>query len=62
MLLSRPRWSREELVDIAADLELMLDGALEHVNEACLDASGMPLTEGEDPVEVNAEVLRTIES
>lgn len=61
MLLSRPKWSREELVDIAADLELMLDGALEHVNEACLDASGMPLTEGEDPVEVNAEVLRTIE-
>ena len=60
MLLSRPQWSREELLDVAADLELMLDGALERINEACFDLHDAPLTEGEDPVEVNAEILEKI--
>jgi len=60
MLLSRPQWSREELLDVAADLELMLDGALERINEACFDLHDVPLTEGEDPVEVNAEILEKL--
>ncbi|MEA3198169.1 MAG: hypothetical protein QOF32_2221, partial [Gammaproteobacteria bacterium] len=34
VLLTRPSWTRAELADIAADMELMLDGALERVNEA----------------------------
>jgi len=60
MLLSRPSWSRAELSDVSADLELMLDGALEHVNEAAFDAYGVPFIEGDDPVEVNTEVLEKI--
>lgn len=62
MLLSRPQWSRSELIDVAEDLELMLDGALEHINEASFDAFDMPLTEGEDPIDVRAEVLEKIEA
>lgn len=62
MLLSRPQWSRAELLDVAQDLELMLDGALEHINEASFDAYDMALTEGEDPIEVRAEVLEKIEA
>lgn len=62
MMLSRPEWSREELLDIAADLDLMLDGGLERINEAAFDAHDMPLFEGEDPVTVNTEILEKVEA
>jgi len=62
LLLSRPEWTREELLDVAADLDLMLDGALEHINEAAFDAYDSPLTEGEDPITVNIEVLEKLET
>lgn len=62
MMLSRPQWSREELLDVAADLDLMLDGALEHINEAAFDAHDLPLFEGEDPVTVNADILEKVEA
>ena len=60
MLLSRPQWSRADLVDVAADLDLMLDGALERINEASFDIHDIPFTEGDDPIEVHAEVLEKI--
>lgn len=62
MLLSRPKWSREELMDVAADLDLMLDGALEHINEISFDTHDIPFTEGEDPIEINAEILEKLEA
>lgn len=62
MLLSRPEWSREELMDIASDLDLMLDGALEQINEAAFDTHDMPFIEGEDPVTVNPEFLEKVEA
>lgn len=62
MMLSRPQWSREELLDVAADLDLMLDGALEHINEAAFDTHDMALFEGDDPVTVNAEILKKVEA
>lgn len=61
MVLSRPEWSREELLDVAGDLDLMLDGALEHINEAAFDAHDMPLFEGDDPVTVNPDILEKME-
>lgn len=57
MLLSRPEWSRDELLDVAADLELMLDGALEQINEAAFDAYDVPFFEGDDPLTINTEIL-----
>jgi uncharacterized tellurite resistance protein B-like protein len=62
MLLSRPEWSRDELLDLAADLDLMLDGALEHINEAAFDTHDIPFTEGDDLIEVNPEILEKIEA
>ncbi len=56
LLLSRPAWTRDELQDVSADLALMLDGALERINDAAFDAHDMPFTEGEDPVEINADI------
>jgi hypothetical protein len=60
LLLSHREWSREELQDASADLELMLDGALEQINEACFDRFDSPLTEGDDPVKVNSEILEKV--
>lgn len=61
-LMSRPEWTREELLDLASDLDLMLDGALERINEASFDAHDMALTEGEDPITVNRDVLEKAEA
>lgn len=60
LLLSRPQWTRAELEDAALDLDLMLDGALEQINEAAFDTFDMPLCESDDPVEVNVELLERI--
>ncbi|CAB3794481.1 TerB N-terminal domain-containing protein [Paraburkholderia fynbosensis] len=62
LLLSRPSWTRSELSDAASDLELMLDGAIEHVNEASLDHWDEPLTDGDDPVEINQEFAQRLAS
>lgn len=60
LLLSRPTWTRSELEDAAADLDLMLDGALEQINEAAFEAFDEPLIEGEDPVEINPHILEQL--
>jgi uncharacterized tellurite resistance protein B-like protein len=60
LLLSRPSWSRQELSDVAADMELMLDGTLEHINEAAFDKFDEALTDGEDPVEINQTLLESL--
>lgn len=60
LLVTRSSWLRDELADAASDMELMLDGALEHINETVLDAFDAPLTEGEDPIEINHEVLEAL--
>lgn len=60
LLVSRTSWLRDELADAASDMELMLDGTLEHINEAVLDALDAPLTEGDDPIEINKDVLEAL--
>lgn len=62
VLLSRDKWTRAELEDLAADRGIMLDGALEQVNEAFAEAYGEPLIEGHDPVDVNKNVLKELEA
>lgn len=62
LLLSRADWSREDLSDAAADLDLMLDGSLEQINEAAFDAFDMPFFEGDDPITVNTDILERIEA
>ncbi|WP_462115781.1 tellurite resistance TerB family protein [Lysobacter xanthus] len=60
LLLSRAQWSRAELEDAAADLDLMLDGALEQINEAAFDAFDVPLCEGDQTVDINSELLEKL--
>jgi uncharacterized tellurite resistance protein B-like protein len=53
-------WQRGELEAIATRLDLMLDGALEVINEAAFDRCDEAVTEGDDPIEVNSDVLREL--
>ncbi|MCW5631931.1 MAG: TerB N-terminal domain-containing protein [Rubrivivax sp.] len=62
LLLSRPEWTREELGDAAADLDLMVGGAMETLNEAAYNKHDVPFAEGEDPITVNPELLEKLEA
>ena len=60
LLVSRSEWSREELEDAAADMELMLDGALEQINDMAFERFDMPVAEGDDPIEINPDILEEL--
>ena len=60
LLISRPQWSRSELETVASDMELMLDGALEQVNDMAFERFDMPITEGDDPIEINSDILEEL--
>jgi len=57
---TRMSWSREELEALAASHGVLLDGALDAVNEAALMACGDALCEGDDPIEINPETLKEL--
>ncbi len=59
-LCTRQEWRREELEELAQDRGIMLDGALEHINEAAFDLYDQPFCEGDDPVEINQEIVKEI--
>ena len=60
LLLSRPQWSRAELADAAVDMGLMLDGALERINDAAFEKLGSAIAEGDDPVEVDQKLMEHV--
>ncbi|WP_084600520.1 TerB N-terminal domain-containing protein [Aromatoleum toluclasticum] len=60
LLLKQKLWSREELNGAATEFQLMLDGALERINEAALEIASSPLIEGEDPLEINYDILERL--
>lgn len=60
LLMTRPSWSRQELADAAADMELMLDGAIERINDAAFEHFDAALLEGDDPVEVIRDVMEQV--
>lgn len=60
LLISRAEWSRSELEAAASDMELMLDGALEQINDMAFERFDMPVTEGDDPIEINTDILEEL--
>lgn len=60
MIVSRREWSRQELEDVATDMELMLDGALEQINDMAFERFDMPVSEGDDPIEINPDILKEL--
>ena len=59
-LLARPEWARDDLSALADTMGLMLDGALEQINEVMLDHFDEMLIEGDDPIELNTDLLEQI--
>lgn len=59
-LLTRTAWNRIELEELAADRGLMLDGALERINETAYDQFDKPLFEGDDPIELDGQITEEI--
>ncbi len=57
-LAERPEWSRAEFETIAADCQLLPDGAIDTVNEAAFEHVGGPVLEGDDPIQVDAATAK----
>lgn len=49
-LRARPKWNREEAVALAREHRVMLDGAIEAINEWALESGGSPLVDEVDGV------------
>jgi uncharacterized tellurite resistance protein B-like protein len=61
ILLQQSSWPRAELQAAAAKLRVMLDGALERINDATFDLMGEALTDGDDPIAVQLHILENAE-
>ncbi|QCE34520.1 hypothetical protein FAI40_03720 [Acetobacteraceae bacterium] len=59
-LLEKSEWERAEIEQIAENLDLMAEGALETINDAAFDVYDEPFIEGEDPFEINPEMLEIL--
>ena len=61
-LVSGAQWRRDELRDVALGCDLMLDGALEVLNDASFEHYGAHFLDGDDPVCINLEVRERMEA
>jgi hypothetical protein len=61
-LAAKSDWPRTELEAIARPLDLMLDGALEVINELAFERTDEPVTEenAKGDIEVNQTVLQEL--
>lgn len=57
-LSARSSWSRDELEALAEEKRILLNGALDTINDAAYEKCGAPLFDGDDPVEIDPEVLK----
>ncbi|WP_411840899.1 tellurite resistance TerB C-terminal domain-containing protein [Nodosilinea sp. PGN35] len=53
-------WDRNELRTVAQAKGLMLDSTLESINDAAVDICDETLTYGEDPIEIDVDVLEQL--
>jgi tellurite resistance protein len=60
LLMTRTQWARVELDEIAEDRNILLDGALETINEKSYSLFNKPLFEGDDPIILDPEVVREV--
>lgn len=57
-LASKSHWDRHEIDDLAKNLGLFADGALERINEYAFERYDQPAWEGQDPIEINLEIFK----
>ncbi|WUJ56121.1 TerB N-terminal domain-containing protein [Kribbella sp. NBC_00382] len=51
-------WPRADFEAACEGLELLPDGALDTLNEAAYDLTGAPVADGDDPIEIDSDVLQ----
>ncbi|MNH05852.1 hypothetical protein D3C79_652010 [compost metagenome] len=61
-LITKPEWTRAEGLVLAAQIGLMLDGALEMINDSMLDLFDELLIDGDDPIQINQDLLEQLPS
>ena len=61
-LLEKDEWARAEVVALCAPLGLMVDAAVERINEAAFDQFEDPLLDGDDTFEMNPDIARELRS
>ncbi len=59
-LSGKPLWKRTELVELAQDRNILLEGTLEQINEVAFDHFDQSLIEGDDAVEINQEIVKVM--
>jgi stress response protein SCP2 len=59
-LAARGEWSRADAVALSEGFGLMLDGALDLINEASLDLTGELVSSGTDPICIDPETLEEL--
>jgi uncharacterized tellurite resistance protein B-like protein len=57
ILLTRPEWSRADLEAAAREKQIMLDGAMESINDAALEAFGTILLEGDNRIYIQRDLM-----
>lgn len=60
VLITKSIWTRDELEEVAAGLNLMLDGTLDTINDISFEIFGGPFFEGDDPIEINSDIAKEI--
>jgi hypothetical protein len=61
-LLERHAWQRAEVVALCAPLGLMVDAAVERINEAAFDQFEDALLDGDDTLEINPDIAGELRS
>jgi hypothetical protein len=56
-LSEHERWSRADVEQLCAELGLLAAGAIEALNEAAFELTDEPFLEGDDPLDVNTEII-----
>jgi tellurite resistance protein len=59
-LVARSEWSRSDFEVTAAELGLMPDAAIDHLNEAAFEHAGAPVLEGDDPMQVDRTIAKEL--
>ena len=57
-LAEKPQWSMEEVEDIAGNLGLMAEGALETINDAAMEKTEEPLFDIAEDVFLDESILK----
>lgn len=59
-LTERASWARDAIEELAARHDLLVDGALEEINNAAFERCDAPFSEGDDPIEIDLEVASEV--